>query len=782
MAITDPLVLPDEVVVVPVGELADASRAQLDCDDDDFVVTRPHGRPGSALIDATAVRLVSRFREPQRIVDAVVGWCADTGVDPEGALEDAFPVFDALYRARLLVEDGSPLAAPTEPVLAPGGEVGPFTVERLVQAVQPTDVYRAESPDGPVALKLVREPGDTATVGLLDHERRVLERLGGGPAPRVVATGEHEGRAFLASAWLDGAGALFAASELRRRGDHHRLLELCCTVAETYAALHDAGVIHGDVQPENVLVLADGSVKLVDFALAHLGDEPPPGDLGRAGVAYFFEPEYARALLAAERPPDASPAGEQYGLAALLYLMLSGRHYADFTVERTAMMSAIAEAPPVPLHARGADVPPAVEAALAKALRKSPRLRHGSVADLAAALRRAVGERPARRAAPKVTARTRDLAARTFALVAPDGALLRDAALRPPTASVNYGAAGIAYAWYRRALGEGSAEHLAAADAWCLAAERRAAEDGDGAWYEPAIEIGPAEVGACSLFHTTLGVRCVQALVATARDDGGAAQAALAAYVEAARELDPRADLVVGRAGVLLGAALLRDACAAAGRADPADLLALGDALCAELCSELAGEPHDLSVAHGAAGTLHAVLAWSRSPQPEVDDVAREALERLRAEARPADGGGVWWPRTPAGERWLVPSWCSGTAGHLLLWIAADRRFPGDGHLDIAERAGITTWRSDERQPSLCCGLAGRGYALAALHRRTGDAKWLTRARATCDRAAAAASTVPDAAWSLYKGDLGVALLACELDVPDAARMPLFEPDDWEES
>jgi hypothetical protein len=156
---------------------------------------------------------------------------------------------------------------------------------------------------------------------------------------------------------------------------------------------------------------------------------------------------------------DQTPVGDggHSWLAVFTADRVSGRHYADFTVERTAMMRAIAEAAPVPLHARGADVPPGVEAALAKALRKAPRLRHGSVADLATALRRAVGESPARQGAPGIAARTRDLAARTFALVAPDGALLRDAALRAPTASVNYGAAGIAYAWYRRALDEGSA-------------------------------------------------------------------------------------------------------------------------------------------------------------------------------------------------------------------------------------------------------------------------------------------------------------------------------------
>ena len=472
--------------------------------------------------------------------------------------------------------------------------------------------------------------------------------------------------------------------------------------------------------------------------------------------------------------PPATAAGEQFGLAALLDLMLAGAHYADFTVERTAMMRAIAELPPLPLHERGAEVPPAVEAALAKALRKAPRLRHRSVEDLAAALRAAVGPRVAPVTRPALRAQTRDLAERTFALVGVDGPLLRDRALAPPTASLNYGAAGVAYAWYRRALGEGSAEHLATADAWCLAAARHAAADGDRAWYEEALEVGPAEVGAASLYHSVLGVHRVTALVALARDDEAGAQAALAAFIRVAAGADPRPDLVVGRAGVLLGCALIRDACDAAGRCDTRALAALGDALGERLVRELGNDPpRDLSVAHGRAGMLHAALAWGAAPG------LRDALAGLREHGRTGADGGLWWPRTPAGERWLVPSWCSGAAGHVLLWLAADARFPADGHLETAERAAITAWRSDERNPSLCCGLAGRGFALAALHRRVGGTAWLERAHLLSDRAAAASGSVRDAPASLFKGDLGLALLACAVERPETLRFPLFETEGW---
>jgi serine/threonine-protein kinase len=80
---------------------------------------------------------------------------------------------------------------------------------------------------------------------------------------------------------------------------------------------------------------------------------------------------------------------------------------------------------------------------------------------------------------------------------------------------------------------------------------------------------------------------------------------------------------------------------------------------------------------------------------------------------------------------------------------------------------------------SLCCGDAGRAYALLALHRRTGDEAWLPRARTLADRAMAAAGDPASAPPSLYQGPLGVAVLLADLERPEWARMPLFEAEGW---
>jgi hypothetical protein len=93
----------------------------------------------------------------------------------------------------------------------------------------------------------------------------------------------------------------------------------------------------------------------------------------------------------------------------------------------------------------------------------------------------------------------------------------------------------------------------------------------------------------------------------------------------------------------------------------------------------------------------------------------------------------------------------------------------------VAARAALSAASSASTVGTLCCGQGGIGYALLALHRLTGSQAWLQQARAAAQRAAADRSRLlPRDA--LFKGALGVALLAEDLENPARAAMPLIEP------
>jgi serine/threonine-protein kinase len=107
------------------------------------------------------------------------------------------------------------------------------------------------------------------------------------------------------------------------------------------------------------------------------------------------------------------------------------------------------------------------------------------------------------------------------------------------------------------------------------------------------------------------------------------------------------------------------------------------------------------------------------------------------------------------------------------------------GEPSLLEMAIGAGWNALEAAPGildLCCGLAGRGYALLALHRATGEPRWLERARELAETGAAAAEALESEEhppYALYKGALGLILLASDLDRPDLAAMPVFGDEGW---
>jgi serine/threonine-protein kinase len=817
-SLTGAFVLPPDVVLTPVAELPGDVRRQFEAEDGDVAITRPRSREPSKVVDAHTAALLGEFREPKTVVDAVISYSRAHRLDPEQTLEQAFPILDRFVRARLLVPPGSEGAAAIVPLHAVGTRVASFEVLQPIQVVDDSELYRVRDAEGQVAALKIGRPGQPPEFArLLAWEAAVLRRLDGAVNPAVVAHGEADGCPYLATSWCDGVPATTVAHRIRREhglGEEGRtrLRGVAAAVLDAYARIHAQRLIHGDVHPRNVLVDPRGRVMLIDFALARFeGEEGPPG---RGGVAFFFEPEFAAARLRGRHVPPATFAGEQYALAALIYLLVAGTHYLEFSAEKREMLRQIAHDPPR-AFADPAVTWPELEAVLQRALRKIPSERFESVAGFA----RAVRSTPAAVAAPIVTVAPspfdRDaacaLVAQVVARLAVDGPLFRTGPAAPPFCSVNYGMAGIACAAYRLASLREDPHLLAAADLWATRAA--GGMERDDAFYNPAIEITEATVGRTALYHSATGVHLVQAMVGHAMGDLVSVQSAFDDFVGAFRAHGPGAnlDLTLGRSGVLLGCALLADLPARAEWLNPEPVRRLGDEVMGGIWSEVdAMGPIDeraslrsLGIAHGWAGILYATLRWCEVTGREASAPAKAPLleksvtqanspakpaslemrlRELAARAEPA-GRGLRWPvrlRRARQPDDYATSWCNGSAGHVFLWTLAHRLLGDPIYATLAERAAWDVWDTAVDFDSLCCGLAGAAYALLALHRHTGDPAWLARAGHLGNRAVAwtHASEMPD---SLYKGTLGVAVLAADLLDPRDASMPLFEAERWRE-
>lgn len=777
MAADDLLVLAEDLVLSPVSELPEHVRRRLPGQPDGVAVSRPFSRQHSLIVDPEAVAMLLEFRQPSTIVDAVIRRALESSADPELLLERTYPLIQALRRRRMIVTAGSPSAGQVRTVLEPGTELPELvvTVERVVHDLEDTAVYEVRDAEGrPYALKLLSSAASTAVEEGLAREAAVLRMLDGDPSPRLVQEGELDGRPFLLLEWIDGVYATVEATRLRSgrsAAADARLLELGARTIECYALLHARGVLHGDVHPKNVLVSATGRIRLVDFGLARIFDGlPGVVEPYRGGVGFFYEPEYAAAVRSGRAAPSVTEASEQYQVAALVYLLLAGDHSLDFSLERSDSLRAIAEERPRRLTTSMTSAPPAVDRALEQALRKDPLARHPSMRDLAQSYRNAVKGDGGRRRRRALVAHAETFVRESVAQLGLGSRLIEQGLATRPSVSVNYGAAGIAYALRRVAQRRDDPSLLAAADAWTQRA--LGSLRSPGAFHEPRIQITPERVGPVSLFHSETGAQCVAALVADSRGAAAEAEQHALRFVELVdRASWGHPDATVGRASVVLGCSELVEQLAPSNPA-LAQVRRLGAELVEGTLAR--GRLPYYGVAHGDAGILFAALRFARATATPIPDRVRSDLDALLELAAPA-GDGLRWPRGP-GDTTSWAGWCHGSAGWTLLWLEAHRAFGLDEYAVAAERAGLDCAARPLRSVcSLCCGTAGQAYATLALSRATGDRRWLRRTDRLADLAIRTSRSMGSIPNSLYKSNVGVVVLAADVTRPSLGSMPLFE-------
>lgn len=213
------------------------------------------------------------------------------------------------------------------------------------------------------------------------REARAAARLN---HPNVVAihdVDEDSGRCFLVMELVTGGNV---QSLLRDHGipwqDATRMIAETC---RGLAAAHEAGLIHRDIKPSNLMLAADGSVKLADFGLAKVANDPlGQHQLTRSATIFgtpdFMSPEQCRGDTLDSRC-------DLYSLGATYYAMLTGRP--PYTGEQAmqVMFAHCSKPTPDPRLIR-ADVPEGCAQIVAKAMAKNRADRFGSAREMAAAL------------------------------------------------------------------------------------------------------------------------------------------------------------------------------------------------------------------------------------------------------------------------------------------------------------------------------------------------------------------------------------------------------------
>ncbi|GGX08227.1 serine/threonine-protein kinase PkaB [Streptomyces malachitofuscus] len=202
-----------------------------------------------------------------------------------------------------------------------------YTAHQILGRGSAGTVWLGEGPDGPVAVKLLREDlsSDQELVGRFVQERTALLGL---EHPHVVSVRDLVVDGNDLALVMD----LVRGTDLRTRLDRERRLApeaavaIVADVADGLAAAHAAGVVHRDVKPENVLLDMQGPLGpggshralLTDFGVAKLIDTPRRTRATKIiGTPDYLAPEIVEGL-----PPRASV--DIYALATVLYELLAG--------------------------------------------------------------------------------------------------------------------------------------------------------------------------------------------------------------------------------------------------------------------------------------------------------------------------------------------------------------------------------------------------------------------------------------------------------------------------
>jgi serine/threonine-protein kinase len=264
------------------------------------------------------------------------------------------------------------------------------------------DVFlaRDHTAEREVAMKFLRAAGNPTAVERFLTEVRALARLDHPCITRIYSTDFQSLTPYFTMEYAAG-GSL--AARVKQQGPlaTAEAARLMVVVARAVEAAHEAGVLHRDVKPSNILLDQNGNPKLADFGLAKRTDRDDALTVtgGAMGTPSFMPPEQV-----SRRFGEIGRASDVYGLGATLYHLLCGRPpFEGDTPEEIA--SKVSTLEPERLQARCPQVPPGLEAIVLKCLEKSPADRYPSAAALAEDLERFLGgEKPI---APELTRRRR---------------------------------------------------------------------------------------------------------------------------------------------------------------------------------------------------------------------------------------------------------------------------------------------------------------------------------------------------------------------------------------
>ena len=284
----------------------------------------------------------------------------------------------------VLLSNDTMVRRPLEDVSVIGKKLGSYEIRSLIGSGGMAQVYRAYDAalDRDVAIKVLLGilALDEESVRRFYQEARAAANLS---HPNVVVIhdiGEEDGSYYFVMEYLDGETVEERLDHERRLGVEESL-GIALQVCRGVEASHRRGLLHRDIKAQNVMLMPDGSVKVLDFGIARASGESSLTRVGETlGTVGYMAPEQILGEEVDER-------SDIYSIGVLLYRMLTGSMPFVGTTPVSVVYQQLEEQPVAP-GVVNPSVPMAVESIVLNALSREPEDRYGCVAEMLDAVER----------------------------------------------------------------------------------------------------------------------------------------------------------------------------------------------------------------------------------------------------------------------------------------------------------------------------------------------------------------------------------------------------------
>src|SRR5918911_4070200 len=244
---------------------------------------------------------------------------------------------------------------------------GRYRIVRKLGTGGMANVYLAEDEvlGRRVAIKILndRHAGDDQFVERFRREAKNAASLSHPNIVSIYDRGEAEGTYYIAMEYLDGR-SLKELIVSRGPAPIHVAIDYARQILAALRFAHRHGIVHRDIKPHNVIVDAEGRLKVTDFGIARAGASDMTETGAIMGTAAYLSPEQAQGHAV-------SASSDLYSIGIVLYELLTGRVPFEADSAVTIALKQVSEEP-VPPRALNPEVSPELEDVVLRALQKDP--------------------------------------------------------------------------------------------------------------------------------------------------------------------------------------------------------------------------------------------------------------------------------------------------------------------------------------------------------------------------------------------------------------------------